>query len=201
MDRHSRCREDGSSAAHSFVRPQSERRGCPISNPRRPAIFNDRSFPRRVFPGRAPRRPLCFAFLVDEKIAPSRRCASHRNEARPDLVINDRSSTNATCVSDSGGLATRSSQNSGTIESDFCNILRVRERKVRDRHISGQTVSPSLELRNRRGPYVRWRQRSYLLGVCDPARIGHLTLGRASHCTDAWSESSFGCGRASASRK
>jgi hypothetical protein len=121
-----------------------------------------------------------FAFLVDEKIAPSRQCASYRNEARPDLVINDRSSTNATCVSDSGELATRSSQNSGTIESGF---------------------RQSLELRNRRGPYVRWRQRSDLPSVCDPARIGHLTLRRANRCTDVWSDPSCRCGRASASRK
>jgi len=53
------------------------------------------------------------------KIAPSRKCASYRNEVidayhrhQPALV-----DATAQCVSDSGGLATKSSQNFGSIES------------------------------------------------------------------------------------
>ena len=57
----------------------------------------------------------------EEKIAPSRKCASYRNEVidayhrhQPALV-----DATAQCVSDSGGLATKSSQNFGSIESDL----------------------------------------------------------------------------------
>ena len=60
--------------------------------------------------------------------APSRKCASYRNEATPDLVINEPSLTNARCVSDSGGLATRSSRNFGSIESGLRGELNFQNR-------------------------------------------------------------------------
>src|SRR5260370_39295998 len=39
----------------------------------------------------------------------------------------------------------------------------------------------SLELRNRRDAYARWRYRGYLLSISDPARVDQ-TAGRRAYC-------------------
>jgi hypothetical protein len=56
----------------------------------------------------------------------SRKCASYRNEATNQTLLNDRSLMNQQCVSDSGELATRSSQNFGSIESGLRSVPRFR---------------------------------------------------------------------------
>jgi len=95
----------------------------------------------------------------ERKIAPSRKCASYRNRAKCGYsnwtLINSRPLTNARCVSDSGELATRSSQNFGSIESRFRNMLRVRGREVQGRPLS--PVRP--------------------LGLSDRARAKHTLTG------------------------
>jgi hypothetical protein len=68
--------------------------------------------------GRRSRDRACGVALGQEINRPTpERATTGMRRDQTDLVINDRSSTNATCVSDSDGLSTRSSQNSGAIES------------------------------------------------------------------------------------
>ena len=70
-----------------------------------------------------------YIFLADEKIAPSRKCASYRNEATNQTLLNNRSLMNQQCVCDSGELATRSSRNSGSIKSGLRSVPRTVRRR------------------------------------------------------------------------
>jgi hypothetical protein len=94
-------------------RPESERRGCPISNPWRPTLLitlfaSGLSRPRAME-------------SADEKIA-SLQSVGQRNEAKCVGISIGQRADERRIVSDSGELATRSSRKSESIESGLRSV-------------------------------------------------------------------------------